>query len=145
MSSKELIKANLEVLRDGFLHMLPIIGAFFAPALYVILLVFLITIVDTYTGRKAARYLGKPITTNRFSDLFAKLIGYAVFICIGLLLNLITQWPYFVWLASIVPIHTELSSINENQVAMKKKGIFKQLEDAYKFALNIKKKRDELR
>jgi hypothetical protein len=145
MSTKEKLSILQEKISDGIVHMVPIIGAFFAPALYVILLVFLIVLVDTYTGRKAAKFEGKKISTNRFSDMFAKLIGYGVFISAGLLLNHITSWPYCVWLSSIVPLHTELSSINENQIAMKKKGIFKQAEDAYKFALNIKKKRDELR
>lgn len=134
-----------EQLRDSVIHTLPIIGAFFAPALYVIILVFLFVLVDTYLGRKAARFKGEKLTSNRFSDIFAKLIGYGVFICVGLLINKITGWEHGVWLSAIVPIYTEVTSIDENQRAIGKKGIFKQAEDVYKFALKIKHKRDELR
>ena len=134
-----------EQLRDAVIHTLPIIGAFFAPALHVIVLVVIITLCDTYVGRKAARYEGKAITTNRFSDLFAKLIGYGVFICVGLLINIITDWKYGVWLSAIVPIYTEISSIDENQKRLGKKGIITQAEEVYKFALKIKQKKDELR
>jgi ABC-type methionine transport system permease subunit len=145
MTLKEKLSALSEKISDAAAHVLPVIIAFFAPALYVILLVFLFVIVDTYLGRKAAKHNGKELTSNRFSDVYAKAIGYGVFICAGLLVNHITGWPYCVWLAALVPLHTELTSIDENQKALGKKGIIKQLEDVYKFALNIKKKRDELR
>lgn len=131
--------------KDAFIHSLPIIVAFFAPALYVIMLVFLFVMVDTYLGVKAARSLGKKITSNRFSDVFAKLIGYCVFLTVGLLVGYATGWEYAVWLSAIIPIQTEVISIDENQRALGKKGILKQAEDAYKFALKIKHKRDELR
>lgn len=132
-------------LSNSVLHTLPIIGAFFAPAIWVAVLVFIFVIVDTYLGRKAAKFRGEKITSNRFSDIFAKIIGYAVFLFIGLLINTITGWAYGVWLCAVVPIYTEITSIDENQKALGKKGIITQAEDVYKFALKIKKKRDELR
>jgi len=132
-------------LTNSALHTLPIIGAFFAPAIYVAMLVFIFVIVDTYLGRKAAKYRGEKLTSNRFSDVFAKVIGYAVFLSVGLLINIITGWSYGVWMAAIVPIYTEITSIDENQKSLGKKGVITQAEDVYKFALNIKKKRDQLR
>jgi NhaP-type Na+/H+ or K+/H+ antiporter len=132
-------------LSNSVLHTLPIIGAFFAPAIWVAVLVFIFVIVDTYLGRKAAKFRGEKITSNRFSDVFAKIIGYAVFLVIGLLINTITGWAYGVWLCAVVPIYTEITSIDENQKALGKKGIITQAEDVYKFALKIKKKRDEIR
>jgi len=132
-------------LTNSALHTLPIIGAFFAPATYVAILVFIFVIVDTYLGRKAARHRGEKITSNRFSDVFAKVIGYAVFLSVGLLINIITGWAYGVWMAAIVPIYTEITSIDENQKSLGKKGVITQAEEVYKFALNIKKKRDQLR
>jgi hypothetical protein len=132
-------------LTNSALHTLPIIGAFFAPAIYVAMLVFIFVIVDTYLGRKAAKYRGEKLTSNRFSDVFAKVIGYAVFLSVGLLINIITGWAYGVWMAAIVPIYTEITSIDENQKSLGKKGVISQAEEVYKFALNIKKKRDQLR
>ena len=132
-------------LTNSALHTLPIIGAFFAPAIYVAMLVFIFVIVDTYLGRKAAKYRGEQLTSNRFSDVFAKVIGYAVFLSVGLLINIITGWKYGVWMAAIVPIYTEITSIDENQKSLGKKGVITQAEEVYKFALNIKKKRDQLR
>jgi len=132
-------------INNAFIHMIPIIGAFFAPATYVILLVVLFTLVDTFTGVSAAKYKKIKFTSNRFSDLFAKILGYGVFICVGLLINLITGWKYGVWISAIVPIYTEVTSIDENQRAVGKKGIIKQAEDVYKFALKIKQKKDKFR
>ena len=77
--------------------------------------------------------------------MFAKIIGYAVFLTVGLLINVITGWKYGVLISAIVPIYTEITSIDENQKSLGKKGIITQAEDVYKFALNIKKKRDNLR
>ena len=142
-SIKPQIKSTFDKMFEVASHILPVIGAFFAPALWVMLLVFLLVLVDTYTGVRAAKKEDR--STNRFSDIFAKLIGYGVFLAIGLILNKITGWEYCVWVASIVPIMTEISSIDENQKKVGKKGIFKQLEEAYKFALKIKHKRNELR
>jgi hypothetical protein len=70
-------------LTNSVLHTLPIVAAFFAPAIYVAMLVFIFVIVDTYLGRKAAMHRGEKITSNRFSDVFAKIIGYAVFLTVG--------------------------------------------------------------
>ena len=145
MSFSEQIQNLKDQMLNAVVYMTPIIGAFFAPALYVILLVVLITLVDTRLGVKRARFEKKPITSNRLSDLFAKLIGYGVFICVGLLLNKITNSEHVVWLSAVVPIYTEMKSINENQVAVGKKGIFKQIEECYQFALKIKRKKDKLR
>ena len=132
-------------LANSVLHTLPIVASFFAPAIYVAMLVFLFVIVDTYLGRKAAKHRGEKLTSNRFSDVFAKVIGYAVFLTVGLLINVITGWKYGVWISAIVPIYTEITSIDENQKSLGKKGIITQAEEVYKFALNIKKKRDNLR
>ena len=132
-------------LANSVLHTLPIVASFFAPAIYVAMLVFIFVIVDTYLGRKAAKHRGEKLTSNRFSDVFAKVIGYAVFLTVGLLINIITGWKYGVWISAIVPIYTEITSIDENQKSLGKKGIITQAEEVYKFALNIKKKRDNLR
>lgn len=132
-------------LKEAVLHTLPIIAAFFAPAIYIAILIFLITLVDTWLGVKASRFTGKPITTNRFSDLFAKLIGYSIFLIVGLLINQITGWKYGVWLTGIIPIYTEIKSIDENQKTLGKKGMISQAEEVYKLVVKIKKKRDELR
>lgn len=132
-------------LRDSFLHVLPIIGAFFAPAFYIAMLVLLFVLIDTHLGRKKARFLKEPITSNRFSDIFAKIIGYVVFLYIGLLIDCITKWGYGVWLSAIIPIYTEVVSIDENQKAVGKKGVIRQAQEVYKFALALKKKRDEIR
>jgi NhaP-type Na+/H+ or K+/H+ antiporter len=86
-------------LTNSVLHTLPIVAAFFAPAIYVAMLVFIFVIVDTYLGRKAAMHRGEKITSNRFSDVFAKIIGYAVFLTVGLLINVITGWKYGVWIS----------------------------------------------
>jgi hypothetical protein len=134
-----------EQINTSIVHMTPVIGAFFLPALWVFILVFLFVLVDTVTGRKAARHKGEEITSNRFSDVFAKLIGYAIFLCFGLLINKITEWQYAVWCSAIIPLYTEILSIDENQRAVGKKGIIKQAEDVYQFALKIKKKKDQLR
>lgn len=132
-------------LRESVLHTLPIIATFFAPALWIAVLVVLFVLVDTRLGIKASKNEGKQFTSNRFSDVFAKLIGYGVFICVGLIVRLITGWEYSVWLSAIIPIYTEIKSIDENQKRMGKKGIVTEAEEVYKFALSIKKKKDELR
>jgi hypothetical protein len=46
-------------LTNSVLHTLPIVASFFAPAIYVAMLVFIFVIVDTYLGRKAARHRGE--------------------------------------------------------------------------------------
>ncbi len=134
-----------EKLKESSIQALPIIATFFAPAVYIAILVVLFVLVDTYLGVKASKFRGQKFSSNRFSDFFAKLIGYGVFICVGLLLNVITGWTYAVWLSAIIPIYTEIKSIDENQKALGKKGIISDAEDVYKFALKIKKKKDELR
>lgn len=118
---------------------------FYTPAMYIAILVGFLTIIDTIIGYKKAKFIGEKRTTNRFSDVFAKLIGYAVFLTIGLLVDKAFNFEYGVWVASIIPIGTELVSINESQVVMGKKGWVKQAEEMYKFALKIKNKRDKLR
>lgn len=132
-------------LKESVLHTLPIVATFFAPAIYIAILIFIITLVDTWLGVRASKFLGKPITTNRFSDLFAKILGYAIFLTVGLLINRITGWKYGVWLTGIVPIYTELKSIDENQKILGKKGIISQVEEVYKVVVETKKKRDDLR
>ncbi len=138
-------KDQIHNIHSSFVQMIPVILAFFLPALWVFVLVLLFVIVDTFTGRKRARFEKEEITTNRFSDIFAKTIGYAVFLCFGLVVNKITSWEYGVWLSAIIPIYTEVLSIDENQRAVNKKGILKQMEEVYQFALKIKKKKDQLR
>ena len=132
-------------LKTTLFDLLPILAAFFAPAFYVMMLVIVLVLVDTRLGIVSAKKRKIPLTTNRFSDFFAKIIGYAIFISIGLLIQLETGLHYVVWLASIIPIYTEIKSIDENQKAVGKKGIIKQFEEVYQFALNIKKKRDTFR
>lgn len=132
-------------LKEATLHTLPIIGAFFAPALWIAILVVMFVCIDTFLGIKASRKEGKEFSSNRFSDFFAKLIGYAVFISVGLIVRIISGWDYSVWLSAIIPIYTEIKSIDENQKRLGKKGIITEAEDVYKFALKIKKKKDELR
>lgn len=143
--NNDFFSRQLNSIKIAAIELLTIAVSFFAPSIYVALLVALFVFVDTYTGLKKARKLGTPRTTNRFSDMFAKLIGYAVFICVGLLLDKIFDMSIFVWISAIIPIRTEINSIDENQRAIGKKGINKEIEEAYQFALKIKKKRDELR
>jgi hypothetical protein len=139
------LKALSIKMGDSVLYVLPMFVSFFAPALWVALLIFLMTLVDTRTGMQSARQNGRSIRTSRFSDLFAKLIGYGTFLTAGLLLDKATGWGYFVWLSSLIPLYTEITSIDENQREMGKKGIIAQAEELYKFALNVKRKRDKLR
>lgn len=135
----------IDKIKDSVIHTLPIIGAFFVPALWIFALVFLVVLVDTRLGIKASKKEGKKITSNRFSDLFAKLIGYCVFLSFGLIIMKITGWEYSVWASAIIPIYTEVKSIDESQKRIGKKGIIAEAEDIYKFALKIKQKKDELR
>lgn len=131
--------------RHALFELLPILIAFFAPSFYIMMIVLILIFVDTRLGIKASRHGQKKFTTNRFSDFFAKIIGYAVFISIGLLIQNETGFQYAVWLSAIIPIYTEIKSIDENQQAVGKKGIISQAEDVYKFALKVKRKKDELR
>ena len=131
--------------RHALFELSPILVAFFAPSFYIMMIVFILMIVDTRLGIISAKRNNIKFTTNRFSDFFAKIIGYAVFISIGLLIQHETGFKYAVWLSAIIPIYTEIKSIDENQQAIGKKGIIKQAEEVYQFALKIKKKKDELR
>lgn len=132
-------------IKMGILGAMPAIVTFFTPATYIILLVVLLMIVDTMLGMRASRREGQKISSNRFSDFFAKLIGYMVFILIGLLLQLSFHWEYTVWVSALIPIYTEAVSIDENQKRLGKKGWITQAEEIFKFALKIKSKRDKLR
>lgn len=118
---------------------------FYAPAKFAILTVVILALIDTRFGIKLAKFQKKKITSNRASDLFAKLIGYFVFITFGLFLNAEFNMPYIVWISAFVPIYLEIFSIDENQRKLGKTGVIKQFENAYKFAKNIKNKRDNLR
>lgn len=132
-------------IRNAIFELMPILIAFFAPSFYIMLLVLILVAVDTRLGIISAKKNKVKFTTNRFSDVFAKIIGYFIFISIGLIIQKETGFKYAVWLSSIIPIYTEIKSIDENQQAVGKKGIIKQFEEIYKFALNIKKKRDDFR
>lgn len=132
-------------IKMGILGAMPAIITFFTPAAYIILLVVLLMVVDTILGMKAAKKEGQKISSNRFSDFFAKLIGYMVFILIGLLLQLSFHWEYTVWVSALIPIYTEAISIDENQKRLGEKGWITQAEEVFKFALKIKSKRDKLR
>jgi len=105
----------------------------------------MVTLLDTMWGLKLAKLDKKEITSNRFSDFFAKLVGYAVFITIGVVINYEFKTPYIVWVFSVVPIYTEIFSIDEKQRKLGKKGIIKEICNAYNFAVSIKNKRDKLR
>lgn len=156
--------------KTAIVEMIPVIALFFAPAYWIMLLVLLLMGADTYNGIKASRHelkklkdeqkktddelksieLGLEIkkkewSSNRFSDFFAKLIGYGFFITVGLVIQKEANVHYAVWLSALIPIYTEVRSIDENQKRRGKKGIIRQAEELYKFALKIKKKRDNLR
>ena len=118
---------------------------FYAPSRLALLALFLLLIVDTYWGIKAVRYHNKQITSNRFNNLFAKVTGYFVFVAFGLIIREEFNVMYAVWIACALPIYSELKSINENQKACDKAGIFKRVEDVYNFAKDIKNKQDKLR
>ncbi len=118
---------------------------FITPAIYAIVILLLLMIIDTFLGIKKAKKKGIEITSNRLSDFFAKLIGYSIFIFIGLIIDKAFQIPYIVWILAIIPIYIEIKSINENQIELGKKGLFKDVEDVYKMVLKVKRKRDELR
>ena len=132
-------------LKEFALWITPIFITFYAPAKFAIFTILILMIVDTHTGVKASRKENKKITSNRFSDFFAKMLGYSVFITVGLFLNAEFNIPYIVWISAFVPIYLEIFSIDENQRRLGKKGIIKQFENAYNFAKNIKSKKDKLR
>lgn len=131
--------------KEFFLWIVPIFITFYTPAKFAIFTILILMIVDTHTGIKASRKENKKITSNRFSDFFAKILGYSVFITIGLFLNTEFDIPYIVWVSAFVPIYLEIFSIDENQRRLGKKGIIKQSQNAYNFAKNIKSKKDKLR
>jgi len=125
--------------------MIPSLIVFYAPAKFAILTVVLLALIDTRWGLKLAKHKKIEITSNRASDFFAKLVGYFVFITFGLFLNAEFDMPYIVWISAIIPIYSEIFSIDEKQRKLGKIGILKQAENVYKFAKNIKNKRDSLR
>jgi hypothetical protein len=131
--------------KEFFLWITPIFITFYTPAKFAIFTILILMIVDTHTGIKASRKENKKLTSNRFSDFFAKILGYSVFITIGLFLNIEFEIPYIVWVSAFVPIYLEIFSIDENQRRLGKKGIIKQSQNAYNFAKNIKSKKDKLR
>lgn len=135
----------LSTLKTSLHLMIPSLIFFYAPAKFAILTVVLLTLIDTRFGIKLARFQKIKLTSNRASDFFAKLIGYFVFITFGLFLNYEFQATYFVWISAIIPIYSEIFSIDEKQRKMGQIGILKQFENAYKFAKKIKNKRDSLR
>lgn len=135
----------LDYFKTGIGNAIPIIAAFFMPSIYIMLMILLLVTVDTVLGIKSARKKKQKITTNRFSDVFAKIIGYAVFLTIGLIVDKSFKLEYAVWISSLIPITTELMSINEKQINMGKKGWLKQAGEVYNFALKIKQKKDKLR
>ena len=139
------MKNLIAILKRAFFDLAPILTAFFAPSFYIVMIVFLLMVVDTRLGILVARKKKVPFTTNRFSDLFAKMIGYGVFISLGLLVQNATKFEYWVWIFAIIPIYTEIKSIDENQKDLGKKGVIAQAEEVYRFALRIKQKRDKLR
>lgn len=132
-------------IKEFFLWIAPILVTFYAPAKFAIFTIIILMTVDTYTGIKASKKEGKKITSNRFSDFFAKLVGYSIFITIGLFLNIEFDIQYIVWISAFMPIYLEIYSIDENQKRLGKKGIIKQFENTYNFAKNIKNKKDKLR
>lgn len=123
---------------------IPILITFFTPAKYILFILAILVFYDTVIGIKAAKFNKEKLSSNRFNDMFAKVLSYLVFVCIGIALYFGLGWNYAIWLAACVPILVELKSIDEKQKKMNKKGIIKQIEETYKFALNIKKKRDKL-
>lgn len=136
---------TVDLMKKSFFDLIPILGAFFAPSFYIVMIVFLLMIVDTKLGISVAKKKRIPFTTNRFSDFFAKIIGYGLFISFGLLAQNATGFEYAVWISAVIPIYTEIKSIDENQKELGKKGVIAQAEEVYKFALRIKKRRDNLR
>ena len=135
----------INIVKSGFFDLLPILTAFFAPSFYIVVIVLVLIFVDTKLGISASKKKNVKFSTNRFSDFFAKIIGYFIFISIGLLVQNETGFKYAVWISAIIPIYTEIKSIDENQRTLGKKGIITQAEEIYKFALRIKKKRDQFR
>lgn len=132
-------------IKEFLLWIAPILVTFYAPAKFAIFTILILMTVDTYTGIKASKKEGKKITSNRFSDFFAKFIGYFIFVTFGLFLDHELEIPYIVWISSFIPIYSEIFSIDENQKRMGGNGVIKQFENAYKFAKDIKSKKDKLR
>jgi hypothetical protein len=95
--------------------MIPSLIVFYAPAKFAILTVVLLALIDTRFGLKLAKFKKIEITSNRASDFFAKLVGYFVFITFGLFLNAEFNMPYIVWISAIIPIYSEIFSIDEKQ------------------------------
>ncbi len=140
-----MIAIIVNLIKDSTLWLGPVFLTFYAPAKIAIFTIVILMIVDTHTGIKASKKEGKAITSNRFSDFFAKLLGYSVFVTIGLFLNMEFEIPYIVWLSAFMPIYIEIFSIDENQRRLGRKGVIKQFENAYNFVKSVKNKKDKLR
>lgn len=96
-------------------------------------------------GVKCAKKAGKEITSNRFSDVYAKIIGYFIVMLIAVILAEKFDNEKIVWLAGIFPAGTEFFSIDEKQRKMGKIGLIATIKKIFNFALEIKKGRDKLR
>lgn len=131
--------------KNSFLYLIGAIVTFYAPAFLAIMLIIAFTTVDTILGIKVAKNDQVLITSNRFSDIFAKLLGYGLFVTVGVAAHNEFKIPFIIWILSAVPICTEAFSINEKQLKLGKKGWIKEFEDAYNFAKKIKNKRDKMR
>jgi hypothetical protein len=75
--------------------MIPSLIVFYAPAKFAILTVVLLALIDTRFGLKLAKFKKIEI--------------------IGLFLNAEFNMPYIVWISAIIPIYSEIFSIDENQ------------------------------
>lgn len=118
---------------------------FYAPAKFALIALVVLLISDTYLGVKAARKNRIPITSNRFNNLFAKSLSYLIWVGFGIIINLEFGLNYAVWIMAAFPLFSEIKSIDEKQRALGQEGIFKKIDDLFKFAKNIKEKQDDLR
>lgn len=118
---------------------------FYSPAKYALLVLLILVLTDTYWGIRASKKTGTELTSNRFNNLFAKVVSYFIFVAFGIVVAIEFQVQYGVWILCAYPIYSEIKSIDENQKKCKKKGILANLNDLYNVALKLKNKQDKLR
>lgn len=114
----------IALLKNKFLLLFQIIGAFLLPIAPMILLLFFSIIIDTILGIYRAKKRKELITSNKMSNFVSKLLLYEVtlilFYCIDFyiindIIHLFISVPYFLTkIIAIFLISIEVKSMNEN-------------------------------
>lgn len=148
-----LLIANIRLI--GFPKLLAIIGAFFLPISGILFLVGFSIIVDTLTGIWKARKLKIKITSRKFSAIVSKFFLYELavigfylidkFILNDIILVFFSVPLMLTKILALVIVSIELTSINENYIAIRKISIFQALKNLFSRAKEIKNDIDEIR